>query len=111
MGRHRRGRLVSLVEKASLERIRRLLEIIEGEHNHELLLSVKNLRALGFSPFPYIAPVIPRLLLAEFVKGEHFTLVDLLKSILGSSLQAGSAQEPLAQEPQVKTVQVIFLAL
>ena len=93
------------MEKASLERIIRLLEIIEGEHSHELLLSVKNLKELSVSPFPYIAPVIPRPLLAELVKGEHFTLVDLLKSILGSSLQAGSAQEPLAQKPHVKTVQ------
>ena len=43
IGRHRRGRLVSWVEKASLDRIRRLLEITEGERNHELLLSVRNL--------------------------------------------------------------------
>ena len=43
VGRHRRGRLVSWVEKARLDHIRRLLEIIEGERNHELLLSIKNL--------------------------------------------------------------------
>ena len=54
-----------------------LLEIIERERN-ELLLSVKNLQELSFSPVPYIAPVIPCSLLGESVKGEHFVLVDLL---------------------------------
>ena len=38
--------------------------------------------------------VIPRPLLEELIKGEHFILPDLLKSILGSSSQAGSNQEP-----------------
>ena len=47
VGRRMQGRLDSWVEKASLERIRQLLEIIEGEHNHELLLSMENLRELG----------------------------------------------------------------
>ena len=64
-GRHRHGRLVSWVEKGSLERIRLLLEITEGERNHELLLSVKILRELGVSPFPYKVPVIPRSLPEE----------------------------------------------
>ena len=59
------------------------------EHNHELLLSVKNLQELSASPFHYIVPVIARLLLEELVKGEHFVLADLLKLILGSSAQGG----------------------
>ena len=59
VGRCRRDLLVSWVEKASLERIRRLLEIIEGEHSHELLLSVKNLRELGASPLPLHSPRHP----------------------------------------------------
>ena len=88
--RRRRGRLVSWVEKTSLERIRRLLEITKGERNHKILLSMKNLRELGASPFPYIVPVIPRQPPTELVKGEHFTLVDLLKSVPGSSTEAGS---------------------
>ena len=87
------------MEKANLEHIKRLLEITEGEHNHELLLSVKNLRELGTSPFPYIVPVIPLPLLVELIKGEHFILINLMKSIPGSSSQAGFAQE---QEPQAK---------
>ena len=79
------GQLVSSVENASLECIRRLLEITKWEHNHEVLLSVKNLRELGANPFPYIVPVIPHPLPVELVRGEHFVLADLLKSIAGSS--------------------------
>ena len=71
----------------------RLLEITERERN-KLLLSMKNLQGLGCSPFPYIARVIPRPLPREVVRGEHFVLTDLLKSIPGSSSQARSAREP-----------------
>ena len=60
-----------------------MLEITKRESNHELLLSAKNLHELGPSP-----------LSKELVKGEHFILADLLKSIPGSSFQARSAQEP-----------------
>ena len=81
------------MKKASLEHIRRILKITEGERNHELLLSVKNLRELGANPFPYIVPVIPHPLPAELVRGEHFVLIDLLKLIPGSSSQPGSVQE------------------
>ena len=84
IGRRRRGRLVSWVEKARLDRIKRLLEITEREHNHELLLFAKNLQELGPNPFPYIVHVIPRPLLEELIKGEHIILHDLLKSIPGS---------------------------
>ena len=59
VGRHKQGWLVSWVEKTSLDRIRRLLKITERVHNHELLLSMKNLQELGASPFPYIVLVIP----------------------------------------------------
>ena len=73
--------------------ISRLLEITEKERS-ELLLSMKNSQELGSSPFPYIAPVIPRLLAGEVVGGERFVFADLLKSISGSSSQVGSAREP-----------------
>ena len=69
VGRHRRGRLVSWVEKARLDRIKQLLEIIKREPNHKLLLSAKNLQELGVSPFPYTVLVIPRLLPKELIKG------------------------------------------
>ena len=97
VGKRRRGRLVSWVEKASLERIRGLLEITEAKRNHELLLSMKNLRKPGAGPFLYIVPVIPRSLLEELIRGEHFVLVDLVKLIPGSSSQAGSIEEPQAE--------------
>ena len=86
--------------------ISRLLEITERERN-ELLLSVKNSQKLGSNHFPYIAPVIPRPFPGEVVRGEHFVLYDLLKSISGSSSQAGSAREPqteIAEEALVSFV-------
>ena len=58
----------------------RLLEVTEREHN-EPLLSVKNSQELGSSPFPYIAPVIPRLLLGEAVGGEYFVFANILKEV------------------------------
>ena len=94
VGRHKRCQLVSSVEKVSLDRIRRLLKITEGERNHELLLSVMNLRELGANPFPYIVSIIPHPLPIELIEGERFVCDDLLKSILGSSSRARSAQEP-----------------
>ena len=83
------------MEKARLDHISWLLEIIERECNHDLLLSVKNLQEVGASPFPYIVPILPHPLPAELVKGEHFVLTDLLKLIPRSSSQAESAPEPL----------------
>ena len=62
----------------------RLLKITKRERN-KLLLSVKNLQELGSSPYPYIAFVIPCPLLGEVVRGKHFVLTDLLKSISSSS--------------------------
>ena len=76
--------------------ISRWLKINERERS-DLLLSVKNSQELGSNPFPYIVPVIPRPLLGEVVGGEHFSLANLLKSVSGSSSQAGSAQEPQAK--------------
>ena len=69
---------------------------------------MKNLNELGTSPFPYIITIIVCPLPEELIKGEHFTIADLLKSIPSSSSQARSAQEPQArsaQEPQAKFAQ------
>ena len=71
------------MKKVRLDRINQLLEISKRERNHKLLLSVKNMREMDASRFPYIVPVLPRLLPAEFAKGEHFVLSNLLKLILG----------------------------
>ena len=76
-----------------MENIRWLLEITEAERNHELLLTVKNLREFGGSPFPYIIPIVFLLLPAEVIEGEHFVLVDLLKLVPGSSSQPTPAKE------------------
>ena len=90
-----RDQLVNWVEKARLDCLNRLLEIIEREHNHEPLLSMRNLQELGASPFPYIVPILPRQLSAKLVKGENFIIVDLLTLIPGSSSQVESTREPL----------------
>ena len=82
------------MKKARLDRISRLLEIIERERNHELLLPMKNLRELGASPFPYIVPILPCPLPFELVKGEHFVLANLLKLIPRGSSQMDFAPEP-----------------
>ena len=71
------------MEKARLDHICWLLEITERERHHELLMSVKNLQELGTSPFPYIVFVLPCPLPNEVIKGEHFVIVDLLKSLPG----------------------------
>ena len=94
-GRYKRkqGQLVNWIEKASLENIRRLMEITEAERNHEILLTVSNLQGLGANPLPYIVPVIPRSLPVKLIEGEHFVLTDLLKLNPGSSSQAVSSQE------------------
>ena len=57
------------------------LKITERECYHEFLLLVKNLQELGANPFPYIVFVLPRPLPNEVVKGEHFVLTDLLRSL------------------------------
>ena len=76
-----------------MENIWRLLEITEAERNHELLLTVKNLRELGGSPFPYIIPIVPRLLPTKVIEKEHFVVADLLKLVSGSSSQPIPGQE------------------
>ena len=76
-----------------MENIRRLLEITEEECNHELLLTVKNLREFGGSPFPYIIPIVPHSLPTEVIEDEYFVLLDLLKLVPVNSFQLTPAQE------------------
>ena len=80
-----------------LENIIRLLEIIEAERNHELLLTARNLRELASCAFPYIIPVVPLSLPANLIEGEHFVLTDLCKFSLSSSSSAVVAQEDQAE--------------
>ena len=90
---HKRGRLVNWIEKAGLENIRHLPEIIETERNHELFLTTRNFRELAPCAFPYIIPYVPHSLPVELIEGEHFILTDLCKSTPGSSFRAVAAQE------------------
>ena len=73
------------MEKASLEKIHRLLEISEQECHYKVLLTLKNLADVRRNPAPYSLPIIPRLLPSEIVDGEHFITVDLLNLIAGSA--------------------------
>ena len=58
------------VEKSSIKKIRRLLEISERECHYQVLLTL---------------PVIPRLLPSNVVEGEHFVLVDVRRLASGSA--------------------------
>ena len=73
------------MEKASLEKIRRLLEVFEQERHCEVLLTLKNLVDVRRSPTPYSLPIIPRSLPLKIVVGEHFVTTDLLSLVEGST--------------------------
>ena len=77
--------MVNWVEKASLEKIRRLLEISEQERHCEVLLTLKNLTDVRRNPDPYSLLIIPRPLPSEIVDGEHFVTTNLLNLIAGSA--------------------------
>ena len=73
------------MEKASLEKIHRLLEIYEQKRHYEVLLTPKNLADVRQNPAPYSLPIIPSPLPLEIVDGEHFITVDLLNLVAGST--------------------------
>ena len=77
--------MVHWVEKASLDKIRRLLEIFEHERHYEVLLTPKNLVDVRRNSASYSLPIIPRPLPSEIVGGEHFITADLLNLIAGSA--------------------------
>ena len=83
------------VERASFEKIRRLLEISEQERNYEVL-TVKNLHDLIRHPSPYSVPIILGPLPSEIVQGEHFITADLLNLIPGSSSLAREVESKAA---------------
>ena len=72
------------MEKASLEKIRRLLEISEQERHYEVLLTPKNLADVRCNPTPYSLPIILHSLPSKIVDEEHFVTTDLLNLIAGS---------------------------
>ena len=72
------------VEKSSIEKIRRLLEISERERHCQVLLTRENIFAVRNNPVPYTLPVIPRPLPSNVVEGEHFVLADVRRLASGS---------------------------
>ena len=79
------GRLVHWVEKASLGKIRRLLEISKHEHHYEVLLTLKNLADVRRNSSPYSLPIIPRPLPSKIMDGEYFITIDLLHLTAGGA--------------------------
>ena len=73
------------VEKSSIEKIRRLLEIFERERHYQVLLTRENISAVRHNPAPYTLPVIPRPLPSIVVEGEHFVLADVRCLVSGSA--------------------------
>ena len=65
------------VEKLSIEKIRRLLEISERERHYQVLLTRENISAVRNNPTPYTLLVIPWSLPSNVVEGEHFVLADV----------------------------------
>ena len=93
------------VERASFERIQRLLEISEQEQHHEVLLTDKNLQDLSLHPSPNSVPIIPRPLPSEIVEGEHFITRDLLNLIPGSSSPAREVESEVFNRELVVRIQ------
>ena len=73
------------MEKSSLEKIRRLLEIFEQERHYKVLLTSDNISVVRRNPAPYTLPVIPRPLPSDIVEGEHFVIADLRRLISSSA--------------------------
>ena len=82
------------VEKSSIEKIRRLLEIFEGEQHYQVMLTQENISAVRRGPAPYTLPVIPRPLPSNVVEGEHFVLADVRRLASGN---AGSSRDPMVE--------------
>ena len=92
------------VEKANFNKILKFLKISERERHCEILLTVRNLRELSHSPYPYILPIVPRHLPTEIVKGEHYVIANLLNLALGSSSLAKNLEiEVVGRELVIST--------
>ena len=77
------------MEKASLEKIRKLLEVSEQECHCEVLLTLKKLADVRQSSSPYSLPIIPHSLPLEIVEEEHFVTSDLLSLLEGHAPPTG----------------------
>ena len=82
------------VEKPSIEKIRRILEIFERERHYQVLLTRENISTVRNNPIPYTFPIISRPLLSNVVEGEHFVLVDVRRLASGS---ASFSRDPVVE--------------
>ena len=82
------------VEKSSIKKIRRLLEISERKRHYQILLTRENIYAMRRNPAPYTLPVIPRALPSNVVEGEHFVIADVRRLVSGS---ASSSKDPVVE--------------
>ena len=73
------------MEKSSIEKIRRFLEIYERERHCRVLLTLENISVVRHNPTPYTLPVIPRPLPSHVVEGEHFVVADLRHLVYGGA--------------------------
>ena len=73
------------MEKPSIKKIRRLLEISERERHCLVLLNSENINVVRRNPAPYTLPVIPRPLPSSVVEGKHFVIADLRRLVSGST--------------------------
>ena len=76
------------VEKSSIEKIRRLLEISEREHHYQVLLTQENISVVRHNPDPYTLPVIPQPLPSNVVEGEHFVLPNVRRLVSSSAISS-----------------------
>ena len=99
------------VEKPSLEKIRRLLEVSEHERHCEVLLTLKNLANVRQSSAPYSLSIIPRSLPSEIVGGEHFVTTDLLDFLAGCAPSPGDLEaEALSWEQALRASSVPLMS-
>ena len=82
------------VERSSIEKIRRLLEISERERHYQVLLTRENISAMRHNPAPYTLPIIPWPLPSNVVEGEHFLLADVRRL---ASEGASSSRDPVVE--------------
>ena len=73
------------MEKSSIEKIRRLLEISKQKRHCRVLLTPENIYVVRHNPAPYTLPVIPRPLHSHIVEGEHFVVADLRRLVYGGA--------------------------
>ena len=69
------------MEKSSIEKIHRILEISKRERHCWVLLTPENISVVIHNPTPYTLPVIPRPLPSHIVEGEQFMVADLRRLV------------------------------